>query len=534
MTLIRRILSTLLLCACTLWAHGAVWQWSAQVPGYVSPETGKAPRAFLWIPEDCRQVRAVVVGMHNMSEEGIFEHPTFRKQMSRLGVAELWITPGLDMLFDPASGSMEALDGVLAALASASGYGEVATAPIVPIGHSAYATWPWSFAAWHPDRTLALLSVHGDAPQTNLTGCGRPNLDWGGRSTDGVPGLMVMAEFEWWEDRLDPIFPYMEKHPKAPVSFFADPGRGHFDHSDQLVDYLAQFIAAAVRYRLPEKGGALKPVDPASGWLADRWRKDSLPNAQAAPYARYQGDRSEAFWYFDRAMARTTEKCYASVRGKEECFIGITQHGKLLTYVEKLHARYAVPFRPGEDGLTFSVGAAYTTDEQRSERLDPQPGPGIMIDRICGPVEKVNDTTFRVSFYRMGLDNPRRTGDIWLLAHADGGKEYKSAVQQLNIRIPYPLTEGRPQTIDFPQPADVMAGTKSVRLAASSDSGMKVSFYVKEGPAEVEGDILNFTAIPPRAKFPVKVTVAAWQYGRTQGEKVQTAHAVERSFYITE
>ena len=34
------------------------------------------------------------------------------------------------------------------------------------------ATFPWNFAAWNPERTLAIISYHGDAPRTNLTGYG--------------------------------------------------------------------------------------------------------------------------------------------------------------------------------------------------------------------------------------------------------------------------------------------------------------------------------------------------------------------------
>ena len=53
---------------------------------------------------------------------------------------------------------------------------------------------------------------------------------------------------------------------------------------------------------------------------------------------------------------------------------------------------------------------------------------------------------------------------------------------------------------------------------------------MKEGPAEIEGNKLIFTQIPPRSKFPLKVTVVAWQYGLAG--KVQTAEPVERSFFI--
>ena len=155
------------------------------------------------------------------------------------------------------------------------------------------------------------------------------------------------------------------------------------------------------------------------------------------------------------------------------------------------------------------------------------------MSRICGPVEVVNDTTFTVRFYRMGLDNPKRTGGICLMASVKQDHKYRSAVQQVEIRIPYRNKEGIPQRIIFPKLSDVKASVKKISLNGTADSGLPVYYYVKEGPAEIKGDKLVLTKIPPRAKFPVKVTVVAWQYGRSGEPKVQTAEAVEQSFYIT-
>lgn len=70
---------------------------------------------------------------------------------------------------------------------------------------------------------------------------------------------------------------------------------------------------------------------------------------------------------------------------------------------------------------------------------------------------------------------------------------------------------------------------ESVSLEAVSDCGLPVYYYVKEGPAELQDNRLVFTKIPPRSKFPVKVTVVAWQYGIAG--QVQTAEPVEHSFY---
>lgn len=49
--------------------------------------------------------------------------------------------------------------------------------------------------------------------------------------------------------------------------------------------------------------------------------------------------------------------------------------------------------------------------------------------------------------------------------------------------------------------------------SANTGHGLKVYYYVREGPTEVDGDVLKFTPIPPRAKFPVRGTVVAWQHG---------------------
>lgn len=64
----------------------APWQWSVEIKELISEETNAHPSAYLWIPENCKQVRAVIVGQHNMTEETIFEHPGFRKIWHNLGL----------------------------------------------------------------------------------------------------------------------------------------------------------------------------------------------------------------------------------------------------------------------------------------------------------------------------------------------------------------------------------------------------------------------------------------------------------------
>src|SRR5579863_5003721 len=76
--------------------HAAEWQWSQSVDSITIGNSTEHPRAFLWIPPDCKQVRAIVFGQNNMIEEGILQHPYFRQAMAKLGIAELFVAPTFD------------------------------------------------------------------------------------------------------------------------------------------------------------------------------------------------------------------------------------------------------------------------------------------------------------------------------------------------------------------------------------------------------------------------------------------------------
>jgi hypothetical protein len=512
-----------------------VWQWSVQVDSVVSGETKAHPVAFLWVPENCKQVRGVVVGQHNMIEQGIFEHADFRKAMREIGFAIVWVSPMLNQNFDFNKDAGEDFNYMMKKLADSSGYKELAFAPVVPVGHSAAATYPWNFAAWNPERTLAVISIHGDAPQTHLTGYGGPNVNWGNRTIEGVPGLMVMGEYEWWEDRISPGFSYVSNHPKTPLTFFCDAGHGHFDYSNALVKYLALYIKKAAAYRLPaemplNKPAALKFIDPANGWLMDRWRKDSLPKSMAAPYKYYKGERYFSSWCFDKEQCAATETFYASARGKKQQYLGFRQNGGLIHPV-KTHANYNLKFNPEKDGITFHV-SAFFADTSRLVAVDEHAKTLLQINKITGPVKKLNDSTFQVAFDRVGFNNPKRSGDIWLVAENDGDATYKSMVQQADLHIPVLNKEGKEQQIVFDEVTNQKLGTSSIPLKATSTAGLPVHFYIKEGPAEVSVSQLHFSKIPPRAKFPVRVTIVAWQYGINAESTIKSAQPVQRTFYI--
>lgn len=517
----------------------AVWQWSA-------PD-GEA-RAYLWIPENCARVRGVVVANHNMVEQGILEHPAMRATLARLGFAEIWVVPYLDATFDFNQGAGAHFQRVVDTLAERSGYTELSRAPVVPLGHSACATFPWNFAAWDPSRTLALVSYHGDAPRTTLTGNGHRRIDWGDRTIVGVPALMVMGQYEWWEDRLTPAFDFQAAHPDCPVAFLADAGRGHFDYADRTVAFLARFIEKAAVARLPAEFPAaldspvpLHPVNPREGWRIDRWHPDSGPTAPASRHADYKGDPRTAFWCFDEEMALATETIYAEQRGKLPVLLSVTDGRQP---AGQGNGEPVTPgFHPEADGLTFHLktsflgsvpgnspkGALWTGLPVNASLSIPDGDIPATLSRIVGPFVQTGPDTFRLQFGRAEYTANHRNHDLWLVAAHPGDRHCCGIVQQAMVRVT-PNTEGAAQTITFPAIPDQAAGVGALRLGATSDANLPVSYYVLEGPAEIDGDTLRFTAIPPRAKFPIKVTVVAWQWGLSA--KMKTAVPVERSLLL--
>jgi len=513
--------------------YAQVWQWSAKVNSMVSQETNDHPQVFLWIPENCKQIRGIVFGQHNMIEEGIMENPYFRKVMAEIGFAEVWVTPVVSWTYDRAKNEDKFIDEMFKSLADVSGYQELAYAPIVPIGHSAMASFPWNFAAFNPERTLALVSVHGDSPQSNLTGSGKPNPDWGSRNIDGIPGLFVMGEYEWWDRRIAPAYKYIAKHPQSVITLFADAGHGHFDYSDALVKYVADYIRSAAQRRLPKSYSLtnypkLNVVKPESGWLMDKWRHDSIPKYVPASFNRFVGEKKTASWVFDQQIANSTEVFYAQARGKKNQNIGFKQNGQIVK-PEKTHANFQLDFKPLSDGISFTI-VPFFSDSLRVKPVSDFAKTPLLIDRICGPVKKVNDTTFEIRFDKLGFNNVKRSNDIWLLAHNNGDAIYKSSVQQLHLKFPITNKEGMAQSISFNPLSNVKVGRSAITLGAKSSAGTKVDYYVKEGPAYLEDGKLHFAKIPPRTKFPVKVTVVAWQYG--VAGKLQSAEPVEQSFFI--
>lgn len=526
--------------------HGQEWQWSVK-----GKEVNNHARAFLWIPSDCKQVRGLVIAQHNMEEISILENPVFRKEMTKLGFAEIWVSPSPDVLkfFDFSKGAGEITDAYLDNLATVSGYDELRYVPIVGIGHSAAASWPYFFGAWNPARTLACISVSGQWPYVRGANFA-PDIWKPDQNLDYIPCLETMGEYEaaatWSKEGLKE----RQEHPLLPLSMLAVPGEGHFASSDRKAAFIAFYIKKAVQYRFPSKKSSskkvfLKPIDPTkTGWLADKWRLNQEPTSTAAPVGYYKGDVKNAFWYFDEETVRYVEDYGKTFRGLQPQLTAFVQNGQIVPQ-QNTHLQVRLKFIPDTDGITFHVyGGFYDTVPAISTRLKDWTqlpvGSGIghsknrnalSIEKICGPFKKINDTTFRVQIER-GVDLATDKFVFTLAVKHPGDNEFKAAVQQGEMVIPSFLKEGTEQKINFPLIANQKVGIKQMTLQATSNVGLPVYYYVLDGPAELDGSVLRFTKIPPKAKFPVKVTIIAWQYGQSFEPKIKSAEPIVRVFYL--
>jgi len=399
-------------------------------------------------------VKAVMVAQQNMTEQALYRNEKFQKRLQEMNVALLWIAPWFSQKWDPTTSCQTTFEDMMTAIAYQSGHQEIAKCAVIPFGHSAQATFPWNFAAWNPSRTLCVISFHGDAPRTNLCGFGTSNVEWGRtRNIDGIPGLMIEGEYEWWEARVNPALAFRMMYPKCCISFLCDTGRGHFDCGDRTAEYIARFIKKSIQHRMNDDG-SLKAVNPYEGWLFSRFIPDMPENdgdnkgmlssvsgdyPSPAPFYDYQGDRHDAFWYFDKEMAVEAEKRYKETRGKQLQFVGVEQNGKILP-LNNSQDGMSVEFLPEADGITFRLKAIYT-DSLHTATSTAHAKNTPYIEVICGPVKKINDTTFRVQRFEAGWDNPRRSLSIWLCAVGDPDGRYKGAVQPFSITLPKEIIE---------------------------------------------------------------------------------------------
>ena len=359
-----------------------------------------------------------------MTEEVLFRDAEFCSRMDSLGVAMAFIQRGsqnwdLSVKDEYGQTCQERFEQILNQFADGTSHPEIASTPVIPFGHSAQATFPWNFAAWNPDRTLCIISYHGDAPRTNLCGYGRANVEWGRtRNIDRIPGLMIMGEYEWWEARLLPALAFQMMYPDSRISFLCDAGRGHFDLCRQTMDYIALFIEKALDNSRPE-----------GGCRYSRWFQDGHESQ----------DPHEQFWYQDEEMVALTKQIYQQNQGKKRQWVSAEIDGKLIEYQPDKH----IKMNSRLSGYQFPLKPVFV-DSTMTRRSNSHAAVKPRVVLISGPAEQVAPNTFKVDTTYFGKDPKRLWSGITLCIEADGDNTYKSAVQEINVQLDRrPLAAGK-------------------------------------------------------------------------------------------
>ena len=569
--------------------HGqaAVYQWSDD-PGY------RNARNYLWIPEDCKRIRGLLYVIKNLNEGVFAEHPLIRQlcKKERLGIVYISQDPrshgafvegraaygypwswGLPkeqrndyeqkeaMLAKPdaeiprekkteikkelaeinASLRVQAdrnFQNDLDRLADVSGYPEIAKAPVFIISHSMGGLPAWFMPLFITGR------VWGSLPYK--TGAGwNPPADVATVRPDNIPYLYINQEAIPSKLERSNGTGGLEMR-KAGNNFLVgrvvDWGGVHFDYNEDLVQIVAMFIKKAAQWRLageiPSDGSLpkLKEIKLESGWLASALAED-IP-FEIAPEPQFKGDKTKAFWFFDKEMAEAAVNHFLADRTKKPQSLGITVNGKP---VDPNDAHWgeliagAGEDSPDADGLTVTIKGSFLPERKVGRDRIPEPtGHGdpsrieVVSTGACSTVKLDNNTFLPLPCNSAGFPNN------WLVVRHPGDNEYARATYQICVVPADTQRNGPAQTITFDPIADVKLGAREIPLKAkSSVAGMKVSFHVISGPVElVDGDKLRFTPIPPNAKFPVKVMIIAYQTGRAKEPKIKRADFVVREFNI--
>jgi hypothetical protein len=495
--------------------------------------------AYLWIPPDCIQVRGVIVSLANLLERSWLEDPLIRQTATETGLGIIWVGPAQrgDQSFtaDMKPGMEKVFQQMMDDLARESGYPELENAPVIPMGHSANGHFAWTFANVLPERTIASIPIKTIPLPDSLRFKDIPLCYVVGETTEWPqyrvpdPATKPSDRDFYWPVIKQSALVLRAHNDDNLVGVVIDPGGGHFDWSAHLAKFIALYIRKACRYRLPGPGEtALKSVDKSSGWLTGTggMEKDEF---KTAPYKLFMGGSAGGYWFFDQETAVVAIKFEGDRVKRKRQMLTFIQDGQLLPVAKLGYA--ALKFEPEDDGVSFRLKGGFLPEKPpeligAGQKLGHAPGP-INFRVIAGPAVQTSPSSFKLQFDRGGMDS-----ELWIQEENAGDAEYRHAVQPGKMIIPSRLTVGKPQKITFPQLRDVKYNIKKLALQATSDSGLPVDYYIISGPAYVENGIIKFTTIPVNSKYPVKVKVVAYQWGRIREPLCQSAEPVEQTFYI--
>jgi hypothetical protein len=563
-----------------------------EVYQYFVPGPGqKNLGAYLWVPPETKVIRAVMVGLHNGLPISILQHPAVRRVCAAQGIAQILLTPWSedigkvmlkDLAYDFTDPARTAIfDGYLKALADLSHHPELNVAPLVPLAHSAFASFPCEVAARDPERCLMAIPIkagfpnvyqsyakggHAGKPLPNLNLANVPILLCTSLNQATVPGAWKSKALPYGSGKSGHPLLYRDDTDTNPGDTYK-PGNElcglnwemlscHFDMSEREYTFLADYLDAVCRLRLPAtpptpgERTILKPLLLNSGWLIDAFYSNHALHDgsyhEPAPYTAYTGSKSRAYWYPTEALAKTiAERMTSEVAKQFEVFTLKDKAGAPLSLAESPQVTLPDPptWVEGDGAFTLRI-YQYTTPPlicttqgkhgEDGHKLENVLFPGkttlpvssrpVQVDINSSAVELLHQDglafTFRLRPHRLAPD-PGGASGACLRFYQTGDATYAWSGRNVfwywwlnGQKIP----GIKDQTITFPEIGDIARGTTRVTLAATASSGRQVGYFVRNGPAVIEGDELVVTQVPAGDPGPIAITVGAYQVGLWQKE----------------
>ncbi len=560
--------------------------------------------AYLWVPPEASVIRGVLVGIQNGLPLPLLQHPAIREVCRKHGLAQILLTPHgteigpvmlKDLVFDITDPGRTAIfDSYLTRLAALSGHPELTTAPLVPLAHSAFASFPFDVAMRDPARCLALLPIKAGLPDPyKFYGTeGGAKVPDPSRNLGGVPILFLQSasqETVGWSAYPrggSPYRAYRQDHANHDGSVYEprnelfganwDMMSGHFDLLPRNYAFVAKWLDAIATARLPEKPGQpLRPLLLKDGWLIDPavpaavTLPDNFP--APAPYAEFSGDRAKALWYPTRELAEEQFAIYRDEPRREiELFTFLDAEGNPLPLAHGHMAEVPKNSLPlDETGAFVLTTHALTsppqicTNKERGHEKKPEPActfdnvgfPGrdslpvsklpLLLDLNATPLELVRQETLTdergapQTRFTLRVTRNRLAPEVGYLqfyprVYHEGDDRFAATGRTAKFEWTMPdlAKDGAAQTIDFPAVADAPATTAAIPLNAVSSEDLPVSYFVVHGPGVIRDGAFVPVDVPVGFHTPLPVKFGAYQSGRYGDHPVKPSTTVYQTFHL--
>ena len=501
---------------------------------------------YMWVPPGCQKVNAVFVASTAVLEQLLVESPAIRSVFSKRGIAILWSSDNFYHDDVTATGQIQTMLNVFSSL---TGYTELKTVPWIVTGHSGTNPMPRYIVKTTPEK-VAFAIINKATAQ-----CG---------SITSVPILSTNGEFMEWDSYSKDLTANITSESSygdvrnqrnayaQPLSYFFDPNTGHFDCSRPLLQNIAMWLDDVWDLRFDSNGNMIT-LDQSKGWIV------------GLPCVGYTADQFTPIAYTNKATASLTlaqvkaAAWFPSQRTAQAAYdmanISMARTTQVTGFVDPVSGLYdaqsywwraimlKIPFTLASDGHSVTLKTApFTRMPNRTDYFDngfnatqtffnkaensfTNSGNPSQIEVCSGNWKPTGTNTFEYV--------PRFKSTNYFIVRQQGDATYRSSVQAGNVNLTS-VTGGTANTITFSAVANQNYSSLSpLTLTATSSAGVTVRYFVNNGPAHISGNQLIFDkdSIPPKAHFPIPVTVTAYHLG-TASPLVNTATAVSRTFYI--